>query len=181
MPDEQDSELLADVIYQKESKWNTYQEETYQLSKKLTGITSICFVLNQKVHIKGFSFKEVNRAFEQNMATDNDHIYGDAYEIKDNAVEGIGNNVSLIFEDLNFANQGVKKLIVYGRSPIDKNTIHVRFSNGDEESNQVVEFNQSDGYEERVFDLEKIIGKQTVTFVFLPGSHFDFSWFRFEK
>lgn len=180
MPEEQDSELLADVIYQKESKWNTYQEETYQLSKKLIGITSICFILNQKVHIKGFSFKEVNRAFEQNMATDNDHIYGDAYEMKDNAVEGIGNNVSLIFEDLNFANHGVRKLIVYGRSPIDKNTIHVRFSNGDEESNQVVEFNQSDGYEERVFDLKKIIGKQIVTFVFLPGSNFDFSWFRFE-
>lgn len=181
MPEEKDSELLADVIYQKESKWNTYQEETYQLSKKLTGITSICFVLKQKVHIKGFSFEEVNRAFEQNMATDNDHIYGDTYEIKDNTVEGIGNNVSLIFEDLNFTEQGVNKLIVFGQSPIDKNTIHVRFSNEHEEINQVVEFNQSEGYEERVFDLEKITGKQTVTFVFLPGSNFNFGWFRFRK
>src|SRR5699024_9602724 len=64
MPGEEHSELLADVIYQKESKWNTYQAETYQLSRKLTGITSICFVLNDKVHIKGFSFAEMNRAFE---------------------------------------------------------------------------------------------------------------------
>lgn len=56
MPNEEDSELLADVIYQKESKWNVYQEETYLLNKRLYGITSICFVLQQKVHIKGFSF-----------------------------------------------------------------------------------------------------------------------------
>jgi len=179
MPGEEDSELLADVMYQKESKWNTYQAETYQLSKKLTGITSICFVLNDKVHIKGFSFAELNRAFEQNMAIDSDQMYGDTYEINDDCVEGIGNNVSLIYEDVDFGTEGTNKLTIYGRSIIDKNTIHVRFSNEHEQNNQVVEFNQSDGYEERVFDLENIKGKQTVTFVFLPGSHFDFSWFRF--
>ncbi len=44
MPEEQGSELVADVIYQKESKWNVYQEETYHLSKRLKGVTSICFV-----------------------------------------------------------------------------------------------------------------------------------------
>jgi len=181
MPDEEHSELLANVIYQKESKWNTYQAETYQLSRKLTGITSICFVLNDKVHIKGFSFAEMNRAFEQNRATESDQIYGDTYETNDDCVEGIGNNVSLIFEDFDFGAEGTNKLTIYGRSPIDKNTIHVRFSNEQEQNNQVVECNQSHGYEERVFDLENIKGKQTVTFVFLPGSNFDFGWFRFEK
>lgn len=58
MPEEEGSELLADVIYQKEPKWNVYQEETYRLSKKLRGITSLCFVLRQKVHIKGFLLKK---------------------------------------------------------------------------------------------------------------------------
>jgi len=181
MPDEVGSELLADVIYQKESKWNVYQEETYRLSKRLRGITSICFVLNQKVHIKGFSFEQQSRAFEQNMAIDCDRIYGDTYSITESSVEGIGNNVSLEFEHMDFTEEGASKLIICGRSTIDKNTIHVRFAGEEGESNQIVEFTKSDGYEERVFDLEKITSLQKVTFVFLPGSHFDFRWFRFEK
>jgi beta-galactosidase len=181
MPEEEGSELLADVIYQKESKWNVYQEETYQLSKRLSGITSICFVLHAKVHIKGFSFGQKNRAFEQNMATECDHIYGDTFAIKENSVEGIGNNVSLEFEHMDFTSEGASKLVIYGRSPIDKNTIHIRLENSEGQSNQLVDFVQSEGYEERVFELEKVKGVQKVTFVFLPGCKFDFGWFCFKK
>lgn len=181
MPDEGGSELLADVVYQKPSKWNVYQEETYRLSKRLRGITSISFVLHAKVHIKGFSFEKKNRAFEQNMAVECDHIYGDTFTITENSVEGIGNNVSLEFENMNFTSEGASKIVIYGRSPIDKNTLHIRFVNTDGQSNQLVEFTHSDEYEERVFELEKIAGVQKVTFVFLPGCNFDFGWFRFEK
>ncbi|QOS77051.1 DUF4982 domain-containing protein [Paenibacillus sp. JNUCC31] len=181
MPDEEGSTLLADVVYQKESRWNVYQEETYQLSKRLSGITSICFVLKQKIHIKGFSFERQSRAFEQNTAASCDHLYGDTFKIEGDHVEGIGNNVSLEFENMDFTAEGTSKLVIYGRSPIDKNTIHIRFAGEDGQSNQLVEFTQSDGYEERVFALELVKGVQKVTFIFLPGSQFDFGWFRFEK
>ncbi len=182
MPGEEGSCLLADCIYQKESKWNVYQDETYRLSKKLRGITSICFVLRQKVHIKGFYFHVGNRAFEQNFAADCDRIYGDTFTIMDNkVVEGIGNNVSLEFDPMDFSEEGASKLIVYGRLAIDKNTIHIRFVNSEGESNQLVEFTRSDGYEEQVFNLEHVTGKQKVTFIFLPGSQFDFGWFRFVR
>lgn len=180
MPNEEGSELLTDVIYQKESKWNVYQEETYCLSKRLSGITSICFVLHAKVHIKGFSFEKKNKAFEQNIATECDYIYGDTFAITENSIEGIGNNVSLEFENMDFASDGITKLVIFGRSPIDKNTIQIRFSNNDGESKQLVEFTYSDKYEEKVFELEKITGIQKVTFIFLPGCNFDFSWFRFK-
>lgn len=181
MPDEEGSTLLADVVYQKESRWNVYQEETYQLSKRLSGITSICFVLKQKIHIKGFSFERQSRAFEQNTAASCDHLYGDTFTIQDEYVEGIGNNVSLEFENMDFTAEGTSKLVIYGRSPIDKNTIHIRFAGEDGQSNQLVEFTHSEGYEERVFELEQVSGVQKVTFIFLPGSQFDFGWFRFEK
>jgi len=182
MPDEEGSELLADVIYQKESKWNVYQEETYTLSKRLQGITSICFVLkNQKVHMKGFSFEKKNRAFEQIQARECDRIYGDTFTITEKSIEGIGNNVSLEFVEMDFTIEGASKLIVYGRSPIDKNTIQIRYANQDEERKQLIEFTQSEGYEERVFEIDKITGVQQVTIIFLPGSNFDFGWFRFEK
>ncbi|MFC5471562.1 glycoside hydrolase family 2 TIM barrel-domain containing protein [Cohnella suwonensis] len=181
MPDEEGSALLADVIYQKPSRWNVYQEETYRLSKRLRGLTSICFVLRQKVHIKGFSFEQKNRAFEHNHAAECDRIYGDTFAITENCIEGIGNNVSLEFERMDFTGDGATKLVVYGRSTIDNNTIHVRFANPDGESNQLIEFAKSDGYEQRVFELAKVAGEQKVTFIFLPGSRFDFGWFQFQR
>ena len=182
MPDEPDSECLADVIYQKQSIWNTYQPETYILSRKLTGVTSLCFVLKNKVHIKGFSFKKINRAFEQTLAVDSDHIYGDTFKRTEAHVEGIGNNVSLEFKNFDFTDEGATKLAIRGRSPIDINTIHVRFVNKAGESHRhIVEFTHTDGYEEKIFDLDKVTDVQDVTFIFLPGCQFDFDWFQFKK
>lgn len=181
MPEEEGSEQLADVVYQKKSQWNVYQAETYQLSRRLRGVTSLCFVLQKKVHIKGFSFEKKNPAFEVNMATDCDRIYGDTFTLAEQGVEGIGNNVSLTFEQMDFGTEGVSKLVIYGRSLIDKNTIHVRFEYGEDSNNQLIEFTESEGYVERVFELERVTGLQKVTFIFLPGSNFDFGWFRFEQ
>jgi len=184
MPDEAGSEHLVTVVYQKPSRWNVYQEETYKLPRRLRGITSICFVLRDKIHLKGFSFKRLNRAFAQNAAADSDRVYGDTFTINGDSVEGIGNNVSLEFVAMDFAEQGASKLIICGRSPIDKNTIHIRFAGEDGEENQnqnqLVEFTRSDEYTERVYEIKPVKGRQKVTFVFLPGSNFDFSWFRFE-
>ncbi|MCR2822870.1 glycoside hydrolase family 2 TIM barrel-domain containing protein [Lederbergia panacisoli] len=181
MPGEEGSERLADVIYQKESKWNVYQEETYQLSKRLRGITSICFVLHNKVHIKGFSFEKKNRAFEQNFANACDNIYGDTFERNGQYVESIGNNVSIEFDQMDFTNEGASKLVIFGRSNIDNNTIHLKLSGDKKVSTQIIEFRQSKEYEERVFELERIKGIQKLTFIFLPGANFDFGWFRFLK
>ncbi|WP_066195928.1 glycoside hydrolase family 2 TIM barrel-domain containing protein [Gracilibacillus timonensis] len=180
VPGEKGSELLADVVYQKESKWNVYQSATYQLAKKLTGITSICVVLQQKVHIKGFVFEKINRAFQKNQAADCDHIYGDTFVMDEERVEQIGNNVSLVFDDFNFTQQGTSKLEINGHSPIDKNTIHVQFFDGEETSTQLIEFIQTDDYQTKTFDIDKISGVQQVTFLFLPGSNFNFGFFRFQ-
>ncbi|MBB3112844.1 beta-galactosidase [Paenibacillus phyllosphaerae] len=181
MPGEAGSELIADVVYQKESRWNVYQEDTYRLSKRLRGITSICFVLQKKIHIKGFSFEPLNRAFVRNNAADCDRIYGDSFAVQAESVEGIGNNVSLEFGGLDFGEEGASRLVVYGRSPIDKNTIHVRLSGDGGESNQLIEFARTEGYEQREFELSPIKGRQHATFVFLPGSNFDFGWFQFKR
>jgi beta-galactosidase len=103
------------------------------------------------------------------------------FQVAGSSVEGIGNNVSLEFEQMDFTGEGAAKLIICGRSPIDKNTIHIRFANDEGESNRLIEFTLSEGYEERVFELERVTGVQKVTFIFLPGSQFDFGWFQFVK
>lgn len=56
--------LLLEGIYQKTSIWNTYQEETYRLKRKITGITDITFVFYDKVHVKGFVFQKPTQEWQ---------------------------------------------------------------------------------------------------------------------
>ena len=181
IPGAEGSELLADVVYQKPSVWNVYQEDTWKLNRMVKGITTISFLLRQKVHIKGFSFTRYEKAWTGLSAVDADAIYGDSFQMTEDAVEGIGNNVSFAFQDMDFGEKGTASLRICGRAPKGNNTIHVRFFDGQEESKQIVEFTQSDVYEEQSFAITPVKGKTTVTFVFMPGSCFDFKWFRFEK
>ena len=171
--------ILTIVAYQKPSRWNVYQEETYKLPKRLTGITSLSFVLRRKIHLKGFQFIQKRKAYARLNALENSRIYGDTFIVTETAIEGIGNNVSLIFEGMDFGEEGSTRIVICGRSPLDNNTLHLLFSGPGGESKQLVEFAGSDSYTEREFVLEPVSGKLTVTFLFLPGSQFDLKWFQF--
>ncbi len=179
VPGEPESELLADVIYQKPSIWNVYQEETWKLKKMMKGISTISFLLRQKVHIKGFFFTRYEKAWMELSASSADAIYGDSFCMKADRVEEIGNNVSLEFKDMDFGEKHAGELTICGRSLKGSNTIHVRFFDGETESKQIVEFKQCSDYEQQTFSLEPVKGKVTVTFVFMPGSCFDFKTFQF--
>ncbi|GAE91995.1 beta-galactosidase [Gracilibacillus boraciitolerans JCM 21714] len=178
---ESSSTLLADAIYQKESKWNVYQEEIFSLSKKLKGVTSLSFVTNKKMHIKGFCFEKQNRAFEQNYAVDADKIYGDHFTKLADRVEQIGNNVSFDFEGLDFGEKGATQIVLYGHSPIDKNSIHIRCFDGEEETANILEFNHTEQYQKKIFPITKVTGIQNISIIFLPGSNFNLSWFQFKE
>ena len=99
--------------------------------------------------------------------------------MNETTIESIGNNVSLIFNGLDFGEVEGLKLVICGRAPVH-NTIHVQFSGSDGESRQIIEFEESDEYVEREFVLCPVKGIKTVSFIFLPGSNFDFAWFQFQ-
>ena len=179
MAEQEGSTLLAEVVYQKPSKWNQYQEDTYKLSKRIKGISSISFVLKDKVHIKGFYFEKINRAFEQINANDSDKIYGVDYEITENNAVHVGNNVFIEYSEMDFTDEGTSKIAIRGKSYIDKNSIVVRFDDEDGESRRLLTFTKTDGVDTQVFEFEKVTGVQKVTFIFLPGCNFDFEWFKF--
>lgn len=179
IPKEKNSILLTKVIYSKPSIWNTYQQESYQLPKRLKGITTLSFVVNQKIHIKGFTFKKYEKAFEKQNILEYDNIYGDSFTLTNSTIEDIGNNVSIVFDHMDFGENGFTKLAICGHSPLDKNTIQIRFTGKNEDSQQLIEFTHSDDYVEREFLLTPITGMSKVTFVFLPGCQFDFKWFQF--
>ena len=179
-PQDAGSELVDTVIYHVPSIWNTYQERSYKLPRRLKGVTSISFVTEYKIHLKGFVFAKKEKAFETLSVKENTSIYGDTFTVEEEAITGIGNNVTVVFEDMNFGETGTTRLTICGKSNLPMNSIHVRFNTENGDVNEVAEFAGADEYTERVFEFSKVTGKTTVNFVFLPGCDFDFQYFRFE-
>ncbi len=176
MPEE-GGKLIGDFIYQKPKIWNVYQEATYHLNKKLKGVTEICFVLWEKVHIKGFCFREYNRAWQQLLAGECDKIYGDSFVKQGEKILGIGNNVTIQFDRMDFGEAGIGGVEICGNTDLEKNAIILKFLKDGEEHQQLVEFIK--GKNEQLFTLKPVYGCNNVSLVFLPGSNFDFYSIRF--
>jgi len=171
--------LISVLHYEKPSIWNQYQEETYRLPVRLTGIHCLCFRMKQKVHMKGFSFVRQSRAFSLHYPSEADQVYGDSYRTDGTAVREIGNNVSIVFDDMDFGPAGRCGVMIRGKTDRDIHpiTIRIRGENG-EEQNEAADF-RGNGESEQDFSVSVPGGNCRVSFVFLPGSHFDFEAFRF--
>ena len=173
------SRMIGQRIYDKPTTWNTYKPETFHLDEPLFRQDTLGIELNRKVHIKGFSFRRRSRAWDRIPALGYDGVYGDRFTLTEEAVEGIGNNVSLVFRELDFGTRGFTGIAIRGKSKLENNTIHLRFEGEDGQQRRVVEFPGSDSWTEVTFPLEPVYGRQDVTFLFLPGCDFDFMEFLF--
>lgn len=170
-----ESRLLDTVVYRKPSIWNTYQEETYRLPERIKGIAELGFVMHAKVHLKGFRFTRLEKAFRRLWAADADSVYGDSFERDGEAVRNIGNNVTLAYENMDFGENGADSVVICGRTPLGKNSIHIHFTDASGETvNRILEFAGRDGGErEEAFPIEPLTGCGKVELIFLPGSCFD--------
>jgi beta-galactosidase len=189
-PLEAGSEKLTEVIYSKPMIWNEYQAETYTLPRRLKGVTTLALVMTEKVHIKGFAFQKKDKAFERITAGEYTNIYGDSYLVSPGAITSIGNNVTITYEDMDFS-AGAQSLTIWGRSSLPLNTIHILFTpESGTPLRAAAEFTceppqeSSDcglaDYQAQTFAIPEFTGSGSVTFVFLPGSNFDFHSFRFQ-
>lgn len=179
IPYEVGSYLIDTILYSLGSIWNTYQEQSYKLKSRISGITSLTFVFLQKVHMKEFSFKRINRAQTELLVIENDLIYGDHFQINENKIEHIGNNVTIQFRDLDFSEDGIKGVKINGRSRTQRNSIKIQFINEVETLVRLVEFPETADYQDQIFSFESLMGCYIVEFIFLPGSNFDFLSFEF--
>lgn len=174
-------EMLTELTYQKPSIWNVYQSETWKLPRRLTGLQTICFTLDKKIHIKGFTFKKQSRAWLRLPALDADELYGDEFTRTETQVAGIGNNVSLVYHDMDFGSGGPVKLIIHGSTSNPECAINVRVTDANGAQSTLMCNFTGDGGEEQTFDLTVPGGMCDVSFVFLPGSQFDFTDFQFAR
>ena len=174
--------ILCTGRYDKKMIWDQYQEETFKLPKRLKGVTTFTIqVTDRKLHIGGLTFHKLEKAWTTLAASDIDRIYGDAFCRIDDAITGIGNNVTIEYTDMDFGDETSAVIEITGRSPIAKNTIHVRTSNGTEEALNIAEFTYSEDYTTKCFPVNVLSGSQTVTLLFLPGSNFDLKSIHFVK
>jgi beta-galactosidase len=174
-------ECLGKFTYKHESIYNTYSENIFTINRRLFGVHTITVNLLAEVYFHGFYFDKTPKAFAKLRALDANLITGDSYKITDEAVEGIGNNVNLDFNDMNFGENSATSLTVCGKSNTENNTINIKFFDSDGKSTtQVIEFSHTDKYEEKKFEIESVKGNKKISFVLLPGCNFDFKWFKFE-
>jgi len=172
--------FVKKLDFEYNGQWDRFKPQTFMLDNRIKGISSISFVVNTHIIFGGFEFVKKNKAYELLLPVDNDGVYGDEYTIEDTSIIGIGNNVLINFSEMDF-NNGTKKITVCGRTPNELNTIQIRYNddNGVQQT-QLIEFPYTSDYEAKTFELSSIEGVRDISFVFLPGSNFDFKWFRFE-
>ena len=177
-----DSECLGEFTYRHESIYNTYSENVFTLNKRLFGVHTITISFQMDLYLHGFYFDRTPKAFARLRALDANLVAGDSFTKKELAVEGIGNNVNLDFSDMDFGSNTATSLTICGKSNTENNTINIKFFAVDGTSTtQVIEFAHTDTYEEKTFPITPVKGAQKISFVFLPGSNFDFKWFEFKS
>ena len=175
-------ELLGTYTYHKQPEWMVFKPETFKLPKLLRGVHTFAIESDSGYQVSGFTFERRRREFTENNAANAEHIYGDKFTVSGESVTGIGNNVVLDFGEFDFTGEQPSKVVICGASPLPLNSIHLVLKNDDGEQRILCEFRTDDPEScEREFPLDGVGGKQNVSFTFLPGSNFDFNWFRFVK
>lgn len=175
----EDGKLLCSVQFVNNGHWCGFEGQDFPLSERLTGVHDISVVIDQRVIFGGFVFRQINRAYDENWTGEADSVYGDDYRITGRSVTNIGNNVIINYEGLDFGESGAKHLIISGATGNKVNSVQLRYTPaGGEQKTVLLDFTQ-DGGREQSFDIPEITGVNDVSFVFMPGSKFDFDWFRF--
>lgn len=175
-----DGKLICRVDFGNNGHWCGFAGQDFALAERLTGVRTISVVIDSRVIFGGFSFVPIERAYDTNWVGEADSVYGDDYRIDGRRVADIGNNVIINYEGLDFGEGGSEALIISGETGNPMNQIQLRYTPaGGAQKTVLLEFQQDGGREQR-FDIPKLSGVNDVSFVFMPGSRFNFDWFRFE-
>ena len=180
IPHQPGSTIAGNCVYTKPSVWNTYIPDTFHLDYQLRGITTFAIELTTKIHIKGLSFTKQYKAYAHLHAAEADKVYGDSYVTEGKSILGIGNNVTLVYDDMDFTDKTCTAITVTGYTPNKKNTIQIVCETDETRTQEVIEFPHTEKVESILFPLIPKNKKMRVSFLFLPGCNFDFESFQFE-
>ena len=182
-PEAEGSRIIGSFTYQADFEWQTYKDNHYKLDERLTGEKNIYFEFDKtdlRIDFGGFEFRPELRAYDKLNAADCDLVHGDTYKIEGTAVKGIGNNVFLDFDGMDFT-QGTSSVRIHGMTRHDNDSVHIHFHTDKGRIEEIVEFPGSSVPITISHQLPDIRGCTKVEFRFLPGCDFDFEWFEIER
>ncbi len=180
LDDEENAVQLDTMRFNDNKHWCGFAGQSFAVPR-IQGIHDISVIISAGVIFGGFEFTEIARAFDTNYTAQADSIYGDEYKIADRSVVGIGNNVIINYDALDFGENGATAVTIRGITANPSNQVQLRYTpEGGEQSSVLLEFMNSAEISEQRFDIPKLTGKNDISFVFLPGTKFDFEWFKFE-
>ena len=179
--DDKSGECLFKGTYHAKTWYNHYQENTFKLSRRIKGVTTVTIVfhIDERISLKGFVFKELKKAYERIPAVEASLVTGDSFTMEPDAITGIGNNVNIEFDGMDFSENGVSKVTIEGCSHNEKTSIHIMFMEGNNITRQMVEIPYSEGYESYTLPLEDCHSNGKISLVFLPGTNFDLKSIQF--
>ncbi|MGN1416465.1 MAG: glycoside hydrolase family 2 TIM barrel-domain containing protein [Oscillospiraceae bacterium] len=181
MAGEEGAELLWSGIYHENFVWQTYLPLKCRLNRPLTGIHSISVRTvtgDEEVNIQGIVCNRIEAAYEKLTVRDAVNLYGDSFEVRDDIIYGIGNNVTVDFGELSFT-KGIHKITVCGRTrnPIDSVHIILTSTGGERvEKRFMAEFKQTDDFSEQEFEISCESGEYDLRVMYLPGCNFDLKY-----
>ncbi len=166
-----DVNLIGSFEYQAQSRWNTYQDNAFKLSEPLRGIKDLIFVFKDSLRFQGFEFKKSPVLGSFLPASARDSVFGDSFIEDGEKIRNIGNNVTVIFENIEPEREptGIE---ITGMTRNDMESIRIAIDCDGEQTVKSVEFGGGAEHSER-YGLEVKKGRITVTLLFLPGCDFD--------
>ncbi len=162
--------IIESFVYQAESQWNTYKYNTFALRTPLRGMKDIRFLFHESLRFEGFRFAPTEVIGTEIPASLRDRVFGDAFSETPYGIERIGNNVTVVFEDIE-PERPTDYLEITGRTRNDSESIRIVVDGEGGQQVYVVNFPGKD--EQTVRYGVKIGGKSSVTLLFLPGCDFD--------
>lgn len=174
--------LIINAEFKNNGGWDKPRPQEFALAERIRGVHDISVVISQSVIYGGFSFEQIDRAYDENFSAECDELYGDEFTKQGRSIVQIGNNVLLLWKGIDFGADGAKSVVIKGSTPKDENPIQLRYTpEGGEQSTMFLNFAHSEKVTQRSFEIPNLTGVNDISFVFLPGTRFDFISFRFEK
>ncbi len=163
--------VLESFTYQAESRWNTYQYNTFKLKNRLFGTRDIIFSFGESLRFEGFSFKKMPLLGSFIAANQRSSVFGDRFAEEGDAIKNIGNNVTVIFDGLITGGE-VTALEISGQTKNAAESIRIVIESEAGERTEAVEFSGGEAHAER-YPVSVPAGRLKLTLLYLPGCDFD--------
>ncbi len=164
-------EVLGQFTYQAESRWNTYKYNSFRLETPIRGVHDIVFSFKESLRFEGFEFKKRPCIGTLIPASSRDRVFGDRFREDGGSILDIGNNVTVIFEDIPLESDA-EFIEIKGRTKNPSESIRLIISENGEQTVKTVEFDGGENHSQK-YSIPVKKGSVGLTLLYLPGCDFD--------